>query len=442
VNGYNPPHFMTHHSIGILGGGISGVALASQLGDDVEVVEARSRIGGLCGTIVEDGFTFDAAGPHIMFSKNKEVLGLMVEALGDNVHQRRRENKIWFKGRMVKYPFENDLASLPPQDNFECIYGYIVNPRADDVASNLAEWSYKTFGAGISEKYFIPYNEKIWNYPATKLGLEFVERIPKPPMEDVLKSSIGISTEGYLHQLNFYYPVEGGYESLVHAFAAKVRGEIRTNWRVASVARDGKRWRVTSVDGEERTYDSLVSTLPIHELMKVWTDAPDDVRALVGPLRYNSLINVLIGCNEDRGYPYTALYVPDPDLLFHRLSFPKAFSERCVPAGSSSVMAEITTNAGVDGAWEMTDEELIERTINELERTGLVDRSTIVYRKLIRFLYGYPVYDLDYRANVTAMRDAVAATGLHLLGRFAQFDYINSDVCIERAIVLSKLLAV
>jgi protoporphyrinogen oxidase len=433
---------MTHHSIGILGGGISGVALASQLGDDVEVVERRARIGGLCGTIVEDGFTFDAAGPHIMFSKNKEVLGTMVAALGENVHQRRRENKIWFKGRMVKYPFENDLAALPPQDNFECIYGYIVNPRADDVPSNLAEWSYKTFGAGISEKYFIPYNEKIWNYPATKLGLEFVERIPKPPMEDVLKSSIGIATEGYLHQLNFYYPVNGGYESLVHAFATKVRGEIRTNWRVASVARDGERWRVTSADGEERTYDTLVSTLPIHELMKVWDGAPDEVRALVATLRYNSLINVLIGCNEDRGYPYTALYVPEPELLFHRLSFPKAFSEHCVPAGWSSIMAEITTNAGVDGAWEMTDEQLIDRTIDELEMTGLIDRSTIVYRKAVRFLYGYPVYDLEYRANVTAMRNAVAATGLHLLGRFAQFDYINSDVCIERAIALAKLLAV
>ena len=89
---------MTHRSIGILGGGISGVALAAHLGDDVEVVESRARIGGLCGTIVENGFTFDAAGPHIMFSKNKEVLSLMVAALGDNVHQRRRENKIWFKG--------------------------------------------------------------------------------------------------------------------------------------------------------------------------------------------------------------------------------------------------------------------------------------------------------------------------------------------------------
>lgn len=432
---------MSHHSIGILGGGISGIALASFLGDDVEVVERRHRLGGLCGTIIEDGFTFDAAGPHIMFSKNKEVLKLMVETLGDNVHQRRRENKIWFKGRFVKYPFENDLAALPPQDNFDCIYGYIVNPRADDTPANLAEWSYKTFGAGISEKYFIPYNEKIWNYPATKLGLEFVERIPKPPMEDVLKSSIGISTEGYLHQLHFYYPIEGGYESLVHAFAKNVRGEIHTNWRVASVARDGKRWRVTSADGDARTYDTLVSTLPIHELLKVWTDAPDDVHKLAATLRYNSLINVLIGCNEDRGYPYTALYVPDPSLLFHRLSFPKAFSEHCVPAGSSSVMAEITTNEGVDGAWEMSDEAIIDRTIRELEITGLVDPSTIVYRKVVRFLYGYPVYDLDYRANVTAMRNAVAATGLHLLGRFAQFDYINSDVCIERAIALAKKLS-
>ena len=103
-------------------------------------------------------------------------------------------------------------------------------------------------------------------------------------------------------------------------------------------------------------------------------------------------------------------------------------------------MAEITTNAGGDGVWEMRDEDIIDRTIRELEMTGLIDPKTIVYRKVVRFLYGYPVYDLDYRANVTAMRNAVAATGLHLLGRFAQFDYINSDVCIERAVAMAKVL--
>ena len=97
-----------------------------------------------------------------------------------HVHQRRRENKIWFKGRLVKYPFENDLASLPKEDNFDCIYGYIVNPHANEKPTSLAQWSYVTFGEGISDKYFIPYNRKIWNYDPWKIGLEFVSRIPKP----------------------------------------------------------------------------------------------------------------------------------------------------------------------------------------------------------------------------------------------------------------------
>ena len=431
---------MIRKRLGILGGGISGIALAAHLDEDLDILEKSDRTGGLCGTIVENGFTFDAAGPHIMFSKNKEVLNLMLGVLGDNVHQNRRENRIYFKGALVKYPFENDLASLPKEDNFECIYSYIVNPRANETpVTNLAQWSYVTFGAGISEKYFIPYNEKIWNYDANKIGTEFVERIPKPPMEDVLKSAIGISTEGYLHQLYYSYPTEGGFEAIVHAFEERVRGKIRTSWPVASVERVNDGWRVVSTSGDERVYRTLVNTIPIHELVKVWKDAPAEVHEEVAKLKYNSLLNVLIGCNTDPGHNYTALYVPDTKLLFHRLSFPKAFGEKCVPPGGSSIMAEITSNEG-DGIWEMSDEALIERVVGEVESIGFVDPKSIVYRRVARFKYGYPVYDLEYRRNVTAMRAAVAKTGMHLLGRFAQFDYINSDVCIERALALAAEL--
>ncbi|HEX8616538.1 MAG TPA: FAD-dependent oxidoreductase [Thermoanaerobaculia bacterium] len=431
---------MIRKRLGILGGGISGIALAAHLDEDLDILERSSRIGGLCATVVEDGFTFDAAGPHIMFSKNKEVLKLMIDVLGDNVHQNRRENRIYFKGSLVKYPFENDLASLPKEDNFECIRDYIVNPRANETPTNLAQWSYATFGAGISDKYFIPYNEKIWNYDANKIGTEFVERIPKPPMEDVLKSAIGISTEGYLHQLYYSYPTHGGFEAIVKAFAERVKGEIHTRWTVAAVEKIENGWRVESDSGEVREYDTLVSTLPIHELLKVWKDAPRQVHDETAKLRYNSLINVLIGNSTDPGHNYTALYVPDPNLLFHRLSFPKAFGSECVPPGGSSIMAEITSNAG-DGIWEMTDDALLDRVIGEVESIGFVDRASIIYKKVVRFTYGYPVYDLEYRKNVTAMREAVAATGLHLLGRFAQFDYINSDVCVERALALAKQLS-
>jgi protoporphyrinogen oxidase len=420
--------------IGILGGGISGISLAAHLDENVEILEKRQRIGGLCGSIIDQGFTFDAAGPHIMFSKNKEVLGLMVSVLGDNVQQRRRENKIWFKGRLVKYPFENDLASLPKEDNFDCIYGYIVNPHANEKPANLAQWSYATFGEGISDKYFIPYNRKIWNYDPSKIGLEFVSRIPKPPMQDVLKSSIGIPTEGYLHQLHFYYPIEGGYEAIVHAFAKSVRGRITTSHQVKEISRAGKKW---VVDG--RAYDTLVSTIPIHELLTIWSDAPKEAHVAAAKLRYNSLINVLLGVRGEADHQYTAVYIPDPGIIFHRISFPQAFSPRNVPHGGSAIMAEITANAG-DGVWEMADDQIIERTIRELESIGFLNPAKVAYRRVVRFQYGYPVYDVDYTKNVTALRNAVAATGLRLLGRFAQFDYINSDVCVERALALASEL--
>ncbi len=425
--------------IGILGGGISGVALAAQLDGDVELLEKRARIGGLCSSITEQGFTFDAAGPHIMFSKNKDVLAEMVAALGENVHQRRRENRIWFKNCLLKYPFENDLASLPKEDNFECISGYLQNPRANEIPANLADWSYVTFGAGISEKYFIPYNRKIWNCDPEMIGLEFVSRIPKPPLVDVLKSSIGISTEGYLHQLFFYYPIDGGYESLVQAYAARVRAPLHTSWNLQRIERVGEGWLVENDRGEEKRFDQIVSTIPVHELLGAWHGAPQAAREAASRLRYNSLLNVLLGFDINQEHPYTAIYVPDPDIVFHRLSFPKSFSERCVPAGCTGVMAEITVAEG-DEVWLMTDEEIITRVIEDLKKVDLVDTRRLTYRRVVRIRYGYPLYELEYRRNVAILRDAVEGAGVRLLGRFAQFDYINSDVCIERAIALAAEL--
>src|SRR6185503_12167307 len=182
-------------------------------------------------------------------------------------------------------------------------------------------------------------------------------------------------------QLHFSYPLEGGFEAIVHGFAKHVRGEIHTNTRVLSVLRDPNGWRVITEDGTERSYRVLVSTLPIHDLLPIWKDAPPEAIAAAAKLRYNSLINVLLGFSEDRGYPYTAVYLPDPEILFHRISFPKAFSPHCVPEGQSSLMAEITTND------EISDEDVIARVIDDLVKTDFIDPQTIVYRRAVRFKY-------------------------------------------------------
>ena len=66
--------------IAILGAGISGSALARLLAKDghqVVVLEKSDRAGGLCKSQIVDGFTFDEAGGHIMFSKNQDVMKWM-----------------------------------------------------------------------------------------------------------------------------------------------------------------------------------------------------------------------------------------------------------------------------------------------------------------------------------------------------------------------------
>ncbi len=97
---------------GILGGGLSALSLAYFLQEhpqvtSIEILEKEGAPGGLARSYAFAGLHYNV-GPHIMFSKNKEVLDLMVGLLGDNVHKLRRSNKIYHDGRFVKYPFENE----------------------------------------------------------------------------------------------------------------------------------------------------------------------------------------------------------------------------------------------------------------------------------------------------------------------------------------------
>ncbi len=426
-------------SIGILGGGLAGLTVAAHLERKCEVLEKESRGGGHCQTVQEDGFTYDAGGPHIIFSRNQEMVDYMVSLLGDNVHRARRNNKIYYRGRYVKYPFENGLIDLEPQDRFECLYHYIKNdypaPR-----SNFKEWIYHHFGKGLAEKYLIPYNEKIWNVPAEELGLEWVEgRVPKPPIEDVIKAAVGVETEGYTHQLYFHYPAHGGIESLPRAMARRVGGggrvvsdfSVERIWREKGAAGKSGQWCVS--DGRSvRRYGSLVCTVPIQELAAALEGTPPEILDAVGALRYNSLVTVTVGLNCARVPDYTAIYVPDPAIRFHRLSFPAAFSPHNAPRGQSIIQAEITTNPG-DGTHEMTDEALLSDVIGDLDDMGLARRSEVCYSRVLRTKYGYVVQNDDCRRYLKQAKAYFENIGIPLCGRVAEFEYINMDVCIERA---------
>jgi protoporphyrinogen oxidase len=423
--------------VGILGGGVSGLFTAYFLGGDVEVLEADATIGGLSRCFGGEGFRSDIGG-HILFSKDKEALAHELAVLGDNVRLGHRVNKILYKGLHVKYPFENGIDVLPKEDIVDILYSFIDNPHKAK-PSNFREWMYHTFGNGLTDRYLLPYNTKIWKTPAEEMSLEWVDRVPRPPLLDLVKTAVGIQTEGYTHQLNFHYPRSGGFESMPKAVAAKLGAKVSAGFRVASLRPCDGGWAVVSDRGEERRYKRIVATLPIGTLFSALGDVPADVRAASEALRYNSLRVALIGVRGTDLLPYTALYVPDPSSLYHRVCYNHLFSPDMVPAGCGSVSCEITVAPGSDlDSW--SDAKILDRVVDDLVRDGLVRREAICYRQVHRERYAYVVYTTGYSERVRAIRKFTDERGIHLAGRFAEYQYVNTDACVRRALDLAREL--
>jgi protoporphyrinogen oxidase len=421
--------------VGILGGGISGLFLAYFLGGDVEVLEADATAGGLARTFGDQGFRSDIGG-HILFSKDKEALSHEIAVLGDNVHQRVRQNRILYEGLHVKYPFENGIDILPKDQIVDILHSFIENPHRDK-PTNFREWMYHVFGDGLTDRYLLPYNEKIWKTPLDEMSLEWVDRVPRPPLRDLLKTAVGIPTEGYTHQLYFHYPRVGGFESLPRAVAAKLGPKLYTSFRVASLRPCDGGWAVLSYRGEERRYRRVVSTVPIRTLFAALGDVPEEVAAAAGALRENALRVVLIGVAATDLPHYTALYVPDPQSLYHRVCYNQTFSPDLVPAGYSSVSCEITVTPGseLDG-W--SDEQLAVRVVDDLAHDRIIRPETVCYRYVHRERFAYVVYTRGYAERVRAIRAYVGSRGIDLAGRFAEYQYVNTDACVRRALVLSR----
>ncbi len=429
--------------IGVLGGGLSGLVLAPRL-RDAEVLEADDRPGGLCRSLLVDGFTFDPHGSHILFSRHPEAMAFYEDLLRENVCRRRRNTKVYYQGRYVKYPFENGLSDLPMEDNFACLLGFVQAYLARAVGTtpkptNFKEWMYHRFGKGITERYLLPYNEKIWKTRAEDMGTEWVEgRVPDPPLEDVLKSSLGIPTEGYTHQLNFIYPREGGVESLIRGLLPKVP-KVRSEFAVTSIRKRGDGW-VVGNGQEEREYDELLATIPIPELVKALDGAPKEVRTAGASLVHRSLVTVMVGLDRAKLNDFSWVYFPTPeDGWFNRISFPSNFSDRTAPEGMSSAMAEITCDAG-DALWSSPDAALAEHVVERADHLGVFHRSDVRLARVARTRYAYVVFDRAHRRNLDLVNAYADKIGLRLLGRFGQFDYINTDQVILRALALAKNL--
>lgn len=405
--------------IGIIGAGLSGLSLAFMLKEyDVDVFEASDRVGGLLKSESIDGYTFDIGGSHILFSKDRKVLDEMLRVVG-SVLKHRRRTYIHYKGNFIKYPFENGIYMLSKEERFEILIDFFKNVLKRERGelkkpSNLLEWFYYVFGRAITEKYLKPYNEKLWKRDLREISLEWVDnRIPNPPIEDVFKSCVGIPTEGYKHQLTFYYPLKGGIEMLIRGILRRIEHPIWTERRIESVSlEDGK----VILNGEHE-FDLVVSTAPIDLTVRLFKDWKD-VEGLIDLLDYNSLTVVGLGV-RGRTPNFHWVYVPDEDIVFHRVAFLHNYSPNMCPENRSNIIVEISRRP------DEKSKNLIEDVLDGLRRMGF--DFDVEVCGIWNWDYAYIVYNHSYRDVTNVLRKFLIERKVIPFGRFGFWEYLNMD---------------
>lgn len=448
----------------ILGAGLAGLTAADQLHDtDRLVLEREAEVGGLCRSFREDGFTFDCTG-HLLHLRRPEIKAYASELLPDGWLELQRSAWIASHDKLTPYPFQANLADLPIEVRLDCLLGFIealraaesqplptvpdaeplhpglpfltTRAEAADDEPSFRDWIERSFGAGFARHFFVPYNTKMWQRNLDLVTGDWVSwSIPRPELADVLRGAITNSGKVFGYNPEFLYPRAGGIDALPRAIAARLPdGALRTDCPVQAL--DAGRRRVTLAGGETHEAEYVLSSLPITTLARMTSDLPRELADEAARLEHVSIRVVNIGVRGEPVHPGVQwVYVPDPELPFHRVGLPTALTAAMAPDGHHQLVAEISFRPG-----EAPDQdESLDATLAGLVGLGLLrDRSEVVYTRVIDIPEAYVVFDRARRVALPKLLRFYLDRNIVPLGRYGTWDYLSMGDCMHHGQVAAR----
>ena len=392
---------MEHCKFLILGAGPSGLSFAHTLRllgeESFLVLEKEPEAGGLCRSREVDGKPLDIGGGHFLDLKRKEVLDLLFRFMGrEEWQEHKRVSKIRLRGVEIDHPLEGNLWQLPVADQVDFLESIARagSVRGEPMPEAFADWITWKLGECIAREYMLPYNRKIWSMDPNLLGTYWLYKLPDVSFRETLQSCLERRMYGGLPAHGtFLYPKEYGYGEVWRRMGDALGDKLLLGSELSSV--DPAR-RI--VNGRYQA-DVIVNTIP----WSFWVQAgpmPDEVRTAVG-----RLVQVPI----DVDYHAETLpsdshwtYDPDESESFHRLLLRANFCP-----GSRGYWTE--TNAARSPA---------------LAPGGFRHHNA----------FAYPVNTLGKPAAVATVSEWARTHGVYPLGRWGQWEHMNSDVAVSLAI--------
>jgi protoporphyrinogen oxidase len=449
----------------IMGAGPAGLTAAYELfKHDIAVTileKDPQQVGGLARTVEHKGYRFDIGG-HRFFSKNQEVEDLWTEILGDEMLNRGRLSRIYYRGRFFAYPIKaaNALWNLGPLEAARCLASYawarvhpVKNPRS------LEDWVRNQFGWRLFSIFFKTYTEKVWGISTKELSADWAaQRIKSLDLWLVIRSALlprraATNRAEVVTTLidKFRYPRFGPGQmwERVAEISQEKGSPVLFGRSIERVKHDGD--TITSVvtrtklgDLEEHGGTDFVSSIPIRELIaRLDPPAPDAVRRAAESLSYRDFISIALMIDKADVFPDNWIYIHDPSVKVGRIQNFKNWSPDMVPDQTKTCLGLEYFCFEGDGLWTSDDTALIALATRELAQLGICSAEQVFDGVVVRQQKAYPVYDDAYQAHVDVIRDYLHShlPNLHLAGRNGMHKYNNQDHSMMTALLVARNIA-
>jgi protoporphyrinogen oxidase len=419
---------MSMPNIVVLGSGMAGFGAAYRLHQEGIAPVMYDKNGYYGGHTMsfryESGFLFDI-GPHISFTKDTRIQELLAESVGGRYETLQINLNNYWHGYWPTHPVQLHLQGLPEETIVKVISDFVEERSAPErPIKNYEDWLYASFGKTFAESFPMQYTRKYHTTTADNMTTDWLgPRVYRPSLEEVLRGALSASAPQVHYITHFRYPSDGGFRLYLNKFVPM--GNIKLEHELISV--DPRARELTFSNGLVTQYDSLVSSVPLPDMIHMIQGAPDDVVEASRKLACSTCVLVNIGINRADISNAHMTYFYDEDICFSRLSFPHMLSSHNAPPGTGNIQAEVYFSEKYK-PFSGKAEDWIDPVIRDLKKVGLVrEEDEILCRKTMLLRYANIIFDLERADALKTVHGYLDDIGIAYCGRYGDWGYMWTD---------------
>lgn len=396
----------------IIGAGVSGIAYANFTHNKFKIYELENEPGGYCRTIKRNGFVWDYSG-HFFHFRHEDLRKLVCKNIpAEQIVTTRKHTQIFYKGQYIDFPFQSNIHQLPKEELIDCLYDlFTADPAAK--SETFKEFVYNDLGRSISEKFLVPYNEKLYATDLNNLDADAMGRFfPKADKESIIRNFKNSDNNSYND--TFAYPKGGAVEYINSLLYNLPKDAVTYNTKITAVDLEAK--QATLSNGEKITYDNLISATPFPQLLDMCAIKYDK-----SIYTCNKIVVFNLGFDSESNDKNNSwIYFPCKELPFYRIGYYNNI------IGSPQMSLYVEVGYSEDATIE-DEESLLQKILDGLKKVGVIDNQKLVDHQMIVMNPAYVHINKRHLEDIKKQKELLKQYNVYSIGRYGSWTYCSIE---------------